>query len=362
MRPKVSVIIPIFNVEDYLSECIESILKQTLQDIEIILVNDGSQDTSGKICDEYSEKDVRVKVIHKKNGGPSDARNWGLDYASGEYISFVDSDDWINENMLSDMYNIGNYNKSDLIVSGSFIEFANENYFLEESFDQTYISTEDKDIKDSIFKICKLGLFNVVWNKLYRKEVIANYRFIEDAMPAEDVVFNSYIFNEIESLILMNKSYYHYMKRDIDSYVTKYSPKIYEVALDRYNSFKKLFSNWSLCEEKHNEWLNRVYFDGLQDCIINMYRSGSPLSFKDKRQFLREKILNDKYVSKLAKEYKYSSLFLKIFKILLLIKNETIMLLTYEILFVLRKNLNKLYTMFRKRQNLAKQHLLKWES
>lgn len=104
MKEQISVIIPIYNVEKYLSDCVESVLKQTYTDLEIILVDDGSQDASGQICDDYAKQDSRVQVIHKKNGGLSSARNAGIDQATGQYFFFLDSDDWIAENALELLY------------------------------------------------------------------------------------------------------------------------------------------------------------------------------------------------------------------------------------------------------------------
>lgn len=98
--PKISIIVPVYNVEKYLRKCIDSILNQTFKDFELILIDDGSTDESGKICDEYNLKDNRIKVIHKENGGLSSARNAGLDIAQGEYIGFVDSDDWIESDQI----------------------------------------------------------------------------------------------------------------------------------------------------------------------------------------------------------------------------------------------------------------------
>ena len=104
MNKLVSIIIPVYNVEKYLAECIESVLKQTYQNIEILLIDDGSPDNSGKICDEYEEKDSRVRVIHKENGGVSSARNVGLEQANGEYITFIDSDDFVSESYIEELY------------------------------------------------------------------------------------------------------------------------------------------------------------------------------------------------------------------------------------------------------------------
>ena len=104
-KPSVTLIVPVYNVEKYLNRCIDSILNQTLEDFELILVDDGSKDNSGNICDEYMRKDRRVKVIHKENGGLSDARNSGIEISTGEYLSFIDSDDWVEKEFLETLYN-----------------------------------------------------------------------------------------------------------------------------------------------------------------------------------------------------------------------------------------------------------------
>ena len=116
--PKISIIVPVYNVEKYLRKCVDSILNQTFKDFELILVDDGSIDTSGKICDEYNLKDNRIKVIHKENGGLSSARNAGLDIAQGEYIGFVDSDDWIELDMYEELYKICKENDTDVGIVG----------------------------------------------------------------------------------------------------------------------------------------------------------------------------------------------------------------------------------------------------
>ena len=122
---KISIIIPIYNSEKYLTHCLDSILKQTYQDFEVILVNDGSTDNSAKICDNYTITDARFKVIHKQNQGVSIARNTGISYAKGEYISFIDSDDWIENDYLKNMINVAD-SSSDIIISGAICDYTDK--------------------------------------------------------------------------------------------------------------------------------------------------------------------------------------------------------------------------------------------
>lgn len=125
--PKLSVIVPVFKVEQFLNKCIDSILNQSYTNIEVILVDDGSPDSCPQICDDYQRKDPRVKVVHKQNGGLSSARNAGLDIASGEYVSFVDSDDWLESDAYSEMINQCVINKLDIIGGGVSIHPSLEN-------------------------------------------------------------------------------------------------------------------------------------------------------------------------------------------------------------------------------------------
>lgn len=123
--PKVSVIVPIYNVEKYLDRCMESLLNQTLKDIEIIMVDDGSPDNCPQMCDEYAKKDRRIKVVHKKNGGLSDARNAGLKVATGEYVAFVDSDDYQSLNTYEELYHQAESGDYDVVYGGAFWNKSN---------------------------------------------------------------------------------------------------------------------------------------------------------------------------------------------------------------------------------------------
>lgn len=171
----ISVIIPVYKVEKYLDECIQSVINQTYKNLEIILVDDGSPDNCGKICDEYAKKDNRIKVIHKENGGLSSARNAGLDIARGEYISFIDSDDYVSKDFIKNM-SIQMAN-ADLIICG-----MKNVYKEDEKCDEkenvviknetlTFIEANQKLIKP------KNEIYVTACNKLYRRELFDNLRF-----------------------------------------------------------------------------------------------------------------------------------------------------------------------------------------
>ena len=181
--PKISVIVPVYNTEKYLRRCVDSVLAQTFTDFELLLINDGSIDSSGAICDEYAQKDSRVRVFHKENGGVSHTRNLGLDNAQGEWITFVDSDDYLNveafENMLSN-------NGEDLVVC-SYQEFGignRKNILDDNCYNRTSIIPK---LVELIYDVA----FMTPWGKLFKKDLINknNLRFAEDICSGEDTIF-----------------------------------------------------------------------------------------------------------------------------------------------------------------------------
>ncbi len=176
--PKISVIVPVYKVEKYIERCVDSILAQSFADFELILVDDGSPDNCGKICDEYAEKDPRVHVIHKQNGGLSDARNAGIDrafrYSDSEWLCFIDSDDWVAEDYLEKLYYACIENEADVCMC-DFERVDEKGISVEKPHDfpdGTYLDKED------IFALLYSNWRTVVaWNKLYRKKVFNNIRY-----------------------------------------------------------------------------------------------------------------------------------------------------------------------------------------
>ena len=206
---RISVIVPIYKVEAYLDRCIQSIVAQTYQNMEIILVDDGSPDNCPAICDAWAEKDSRIRVIHQENGGLSDARNAGLEIATGEYIAFVDSDDSIHPDFLERLYQA-------LTEQGADVAECAVNYVDEAGNILRQRSAAEVAAMDKLEALRRLvledGVYQTVWNKLYRRGVIEDIPF-EKGKLNEDEFWTYRVFDRIEKLAVVQKPLYHYLQR-----------------------------------------------------------------------------------------------------------------------------------------------------
>lgn len=233
--PKISVIVPVYNAEKYLQRCVDSILAQTFTDFELLLINDGSKDTSGEICDEYVVRDNRVRVFHKENGGVSSARNVGLDNAMGEWITFVDSDDWLPIDALLN-YSVNGY--EDLVIGG----YKNHNSDRLICLDWCGNVVKSSGFSDFLSQNIDSTSFRVPWCKLFKKQIIelCNLRFDESLVFGEDTVFVTSYLLSCESVFISNKYCYNYYNIG-DNYISKY--KEHSDSICRYSEQITLLYN-----------------------------------------------------------------------------------------------------------------------
>ena len=222
--PKISVIVPVYNVEKYLRQCLDSILAQTFTDFELLLIDDGSPDTSGTICDEYAALDSRVRVFHKENGGVSSARNLGLDNAQGEWITFVDADDEIKECFLSTFVDIQNEKNAELIVTSVEFFHSKESIRLSILSDGFYDKSKYGEL--IIYLRDEISLLGVPWNKLYNSEIIKknNVRFDEGISSYEDEIFVIQYMHYANSVATSSKVTYNHIERGNVTLSRKYIP------------------------------------------------------------------------------------------------------------------------------------------
>ena len=219
---KISIIIPIYNVEQYLPQCLKSVINQTYQNLEIILVDDGSTDACPQICEDFALKDNRIKLIHKKNGGLSDARNAGLKIATGDFISFVDSDDFLSSRFYETLLQYMLNNDADIVECG-FKEFEDEKD-LKKSELLSPIAAETYETEIALKLLIKDYLQPMVWNKLYRKEVLIDLKFPIGKIH-EDVFWTYRAFGNGEKIVKIQDKMYFYRQQANSISGKKYSLK-----------------------------------------------------------------------------------------------------------------------------------------
>ena len=274
MDKKVSVIVPVYNVKNYLERCLDSILGQTYTNIEVILIDDGSTDGSNKLCEKYSYLDNRVKVIHKANGGLSSARNVGIKVATGDFIAFVDSDDWISEDAYEYMLDLLLRNQADAVQCG-FIKTNNKTEIKEEQ--EQIVIYNNKDVCQFYMNYStETGSYSV-WKFLYKKKLIKDIFFREGKIN-EDIDFNYKVLNRCKKLVVSNQIKYFYFQNgnSLSTGGLKFKDyDLYEAAeeLFRLTKYEEYGSIRKLAVVKKARTplslLCKIAFYGISDCSID---------------------------------------------------------------------------------------------
>lgn len=262
MLPKVSVIVPIYKVENYLNRCVDSILNQTYKNIEVILVDDGSPDKCGEISDSYAINDSRVKSLHKENGGLSDARNYGMRYLTGEYVVFVDSDDWIKEEMIETLVGLAMDLKADIVQSGFY--YVYETYLL---YDDRYYSEDMLPIqlnKNELMReiVINERVKNFAWGKLYKTNLIKDLYF-EKGVLFEDVFWAHKVMDRVDKYVICHKPMCYYLQRN-DSIVSTYTVKNLDI-------IKGVKERHKFIEENYKELINESYKILTKTILLHYY-------------------------------------------------------------------------------------------
>lgn len=262
MTDLISVIVPVYNVEQYLQKCVESLVNQSYKNLEIILVDDGSDDNSGQLCDSLAEKYSNIKVLHKNNGGLSDARNKGLEYAKGNYIFFVDSDDWIELETIEKLYNAIKENDADISICGINDYAGGKIKVTRGPSKELSIYNSIKAIETLISTGNEIGI--VVWNKLYKKSLFDNVIF-EFGKLHEDVFFTPKILFFAKKIVAINYCGYNYITDRQGSICNK---KLSYKNIDAPASF---LSNYEFFKEQSLDYFSKHYFLKYMDFVMIVY-------------------------------------------------------------------------------------------
>lgn len=297
MNIKVSIIVPIYNVEKYLDRCVISLLNQTYENIEIILVDDGSPDNSPKMCDEYAAGDSRVNVVHKINGGLSDARNAGLEVATGDYILFLDSDDYVELNMIEKLLKVAVTNKSDVVVFGYYADFVDKDESLLST--RNFPSINKSYSLDSFNEIPlnsdMIGLLGYAWNKLYNSKVIKsnNMKFTKGISLVEDMVFNGPVLMKCNNISFVEDMFVHYMQRPRVTLGNKFYDNFFDLKLMAIDSIEKLLLHWKIQNEIVNENRLSSEFSALKS-VVRLLSNADNYNMKEKKDYLKKLFKKDK--------------------------------------------------------------------
>lgn len=262
---KISVIVPIYNSEEYLNQCIRSIVNQTYKNLEIILVNDGSTDNSLNICNEWKQKDNRIVVIDKPNGGVARARNLGLDKASGDFIGFVDHDDYIEKEMYETMMNNMIKHNADIVMCSS------SGVYSDGTKTKSYTNYKSFEInKDELINrmLSYEKIFcSSVWSKLYKREVVSSIRFETDITLGDDYYYNGIAYTNIEKFYYDEKSLYNYRVRE-----GTISRNIeYNHFFDKYIVVGRLSQYYSKNDIRESEAFNTFKFATSYEILYRLY-------------------------------------------------------------------------------------------
>lgn len=319
MNPKVSIIVPVYNVERYLERCLDSLVEQSLSDIEIIAVNDGSTDSSNKILEEYGHKDKRIKVIHKTNAGVSSARNIGIKLAEGEFIGFVDPDDWVDKEMYDVLYTTAKKENADIVMCTYIREFESHSKEKKFNFPQK-ISFYDDEVKTNIMRRLigpineeisnpeLLDAWGTVWSKLYRADVIKRNKLLfsdlREIGTNEDSLFNIEALFHTKSFIFLNTPYYHYWRENSSAVTALYKPNLLKQWFNLYNKIGRLIEKNKLSKEFQVALNNRICLSTLGFGFNTISKSNnlSPL-MKIKRI---STFLNDNSIKRSFKQFELS--------------------------------------------------------
>lgn len=327
-QPQVSIIVPAYNVENYIERCLNSLVNQTFKDIEIITINDGSTDKSLELLNKYAKEDIRVSVIDLGDEGVSYCRNLGVEKANGKYIMFVDSDDWIDSNMIEAMYKKAEENKLDLVMCSYIREFKDHSKEKRFNLPEEIIYKEDKvknellrklvgPVKEELSNPEMLDALGTVWGKLYRADILKENKLkfvdLSEIGSAEDTLFNIFTFNYLKKVMFLNKPMYHYWRDNPKSVTSQYNPKLKEqrkVFFKYISDFLKENNFVQVFEEAlNNRICTSVLGLGLIECSKNNKVSGI-----NKIKNIK-KIINEEYVRNAYKnlELKYFSIHWRIF-------------------------------------------------
>ena len=367
---KVSIIMPVYKVEDYVAKAIESILAQRRSDgepfseWELIAVDDGSPDRSGEICESFAARDSRIKVIHQENAGAPAARNRAIKIAKGKYLMFLDSDDYCEPSMLSDMIELAERDQAQLVISGFFIETyyglgkksvgqnskkgggysaegsmqnakPSQKFLVSDYIPEPGTYSDAQSFRRAAYRLFDKNMLYSPWNKLYLKSYILDRGLLFPETFWDDFPFVLSVIRDIDRVSVTDRQYYHFLRARTESETQKYVPRMYEKREEEHGWMVELYKHWGMWygvdNEQNREMVSRRYIDRLIGCMENLTNKKCSLSPPEKRASVKA-MLHSENTAFCLKHARPRSLYARIMYIPLRLRSTSLCLLEASVI------------------------------
>ncbi len=295
MKPEISVIMPVYKVEKFVARALESMLKQTFQNYEYIIVDDGSPDKSAEVVMRYALLDPRIHLIRQKNAGAPAARNRALKMAQGKYVYFMDSDDWAEPTMLEDMYNLAEKHQLQEVIAGFYIDtYYDDTRYVSACVSQPdQIFASQREFRENAYRLFDCNLLYTPWNKLFLTEYLREKEIEFPDTFWDDFPFNLKVVREIERVGVIEKQYYHFIRARAESETARYRGNMYEKREEEHSWMLGLYQFWQVDDDNSMEFIYRRYIERVLGCVENMAGPDCELGFFEKLRRTREMIRAD---------------------------------------------------------------------
>ena len=344
VEPLISIIVPVYKVEGYVARAIDSILAQSYQHFELFLVDDGSPDNSGAICDEYAARDQRIHVIHQKNAGDPTARNNAMDLATGDYYYFMDSDDWAEPEMLKDMVTLALRDDAQLVVAGFYIDtYYSETEFLQDIRQvDPVVYLDAQSFRRDAYRLFDMNLLYTPWNKLWDRSYIEEKGLRFPSTFWDDFPFVLSVIRDVERVTVTDRPYYHFIRKREESETAAYRPQMYDKREEEHGWMQELYAHWGVDDENSREMLGRRYVERLVGCVENLTNQKCTLSRKEKRAQVKQ-MLNSRNTREALKHAVPRSKMMKLMLVPIRMKNVTLTLLQSRVISRVKRKNTKLF-------------------
>lgn len=336
--PQLTLLMPVYNAEEFLDQALQSLQNQRYQSWKLIIINDGSTDHSGEICDSYAKADSRIQVIHQENKGIAETRNRLLNQIDTPYFSFVDADDELDSTLYEVLMSHMLTMDVDLVMCG-YKEQKRSHEVVIQEIERTYESgiLELNQMQKSFMTFSNTLTLNPLWNKVYKTSIFKELGIVFPKLETgEDIVFNLNYLKGCQKIYMEEKTLYSYIRRQKESITTSYVEKMYEKGLEIHEQLEQFLKQMNYDTKQNELILMENHLGGVFSAWLNLYHEDCKLKYKDKRKEIKA-IVNRQYVQSCAKEVKTSNKMLKLTQILVKFKSIILIMSCFNLITLLRK-------------------------